>query len=141
MYRRIAVYITLLNHFQGEIKWFWIFIKVFGWLYKDSWNWNFFLRWCNSIPETGGNWIKKFIFGCLFSAFRIKTYSCLVIFIVKVIYWRSYRYIYFSLKFFCFFTIFKVVYTKNYIYHSCNCSVFSLCFYSKCLHLCVLENV
>lgn len=135
------MFITLLNHFQGEIEWFWIFIKVFGWLYKDSWNWNFFLRWCNSIPETGDNWIKKFIFGCLFSAFRIKTYSCQVIFIVKVIYWRSYRYIYFSLKFFCFFTIFKVVYTKNYIYHSCNCSVFSLCFYSKCLHLCVLENV
>lgn len=129
------MFITLLNHFQGEIEWFWIFIKVFGWLYKDSWNWNFFLRWCNSIPETGDNWIKKFIFGCLFSAFRIKTYSCQVIFIVKVIYWRSYRYIYFSLKFFCFFTILKVVYTKN-LYLP-----FSLCFYSKCLHLCVLENV
>lgn len=92
----------VLNFYQG-----------FCWFYKDSWNWNFFLRWCNSIPETGGNWIKKFIFGCLFSAFRIKTYSCQVIFIVKVIYWRSYRHIYFSLKFFCFFTIFKVVYTKN----------------------------
>lgn len=86
----------VLNFYQG-----------FCWLYKDSWNWNFFLRWCNSIPETGDNWIKKFIFGCLFSAFRIKTYSCQVIFIVKVIYWRSYRHIYFSLKFFCFFTIYK----------------------------------
>lgn len=112
----------VLNFYQG-----------FCWLYKDSWNWNFFLRWCNSIPETGDNWIKKFNFGCLFSAFRIKTYSCLVIFIVKVIYWRSYRYIYFSLKFFCFFTIFKVVYTKK--------SIFIIPVTALCFHYVFTQNV